>query len=312
MKKILMITAVLALAFTACKQKPTPTPEKDVTFNITVSNVTATEASVAVAPSVDTVFYYFDIMSASYASQFASLEAMADTMVAYLVEEVEYYAESGYGQHGYPTTLEEVCSKGADSYDFSGLDATTDYIAFAFVVDVKNKDAKGKVATASFTTGEVQNVSLLFELADSDTAIWFLPNNEDIEYFPTYIDADSIDDYGYSSAAEFFQDYADYLKELYESYYGAGAFEYNCLFSGPIYITKDALEAGHNYLFLARAYSAGVWNSDLVSIQFAGPTAAPKAPAKVQTKGQFNKQLKMKKAKKIQKATDFNRARQAK
>ena len=310
MKKILMITAVLALAFTACKPKPGPEPEPtpvETTFQITVSDITASEASVAVTPSVDTVFYYFDIMSASYASQFASMEAMADTMVAYLVEEVEYYAANGYGQYGYPTTLEEVCSKGADDYDFEGLDASTDYIAFAFVVDVKNQDATGKVATKSFTTQEVQNVNLLFELAQTDTAIWFLPNDEDLEYLPFIVDADSLNGY---TIAEYYDLYAEYLQYTYGEY-----FEYYCLMYGPIYISYDDLEAGHNYLFAARAYTAGVWNSELVTIQFAGPADTPKnAPAKVVKKGQFNKQMKMKNAKKVQKvnAADFNRARQAK
>ena len=314
MKKILMITAVLALAFTACKPKPGPEPEPtpvETTFQITVSDITASEASVAVTPSVDTVFYYFDIISATYASQFASMEALADTMVAYLVEEVEYYAANGYGQYGYPTTLEEVCSKGADDYDFEGLDASTDYIAFAFVVDVKNQDATGKVATKNFTTQDVQQVSLMFELATNDSSIVFLPNSDEIPYFLAIADADSLSAWGFSTPAEYFDAYAEYVASMYE-YYGY-PFDY-AMMEGSVYVLYEELEAGHNYIFMARAYTAGVWNSDLVLIQFAGPTDTPKsAPAKAVKKGQFNKQMKMKKANKVQKVNaDFNRARQAK
>ena len=49
---------------------------------------------------------------------------------------------------------------------------------------------------------------------------------------------------------------------------------------GPVYITYDMLEAGHNYIFAARAYTAGTWNSSLCQVQFTA-TVPNSAPAKI-------------------------------
>ena len=147
----------------------------------------------------------------------------------------------------------------------------------------------------------------MFELANSDTAIWFLPNNESITYFPAFADVDSLSVYGYASPAAYYADYAEYVKSMYE-YYGY-SFDYAC-FEGPIYVSKDELEAGHTYYFMARAYTSGTWNSDLFTTQFSAGVPT-NAPAKM-SKNEVRKQLKMKKAKKVSLNNEFNRARIAK
>ena len=313
-----MIFAVVALALTACDPKPKPT--KDVTFQITVSNVTASEATVAVAPSVDTVAYYFSVIQSSLAAEYASPEAMADSVLAYLVDMCEYFTS-----YGYDMTLDSVCSLGADSYDFEELDPATAYTAFAFAVDTKNEAVLGKMATATFTTGEIQNVSLSFQIVPNDTSVWFMPSNKNIEYVAFFVDQDSLASYGYNNPQNFFNDYCAYMVSEYQAYYDYYGIDYKVTLSdlatsGDVYVpyveTEDGetityIEQGHTYLWLAQACDHGVFNSDFISMPFSRLNAAS-APEKLQ-KGQFNKQMKLKKAKKIQKVNaNFNRARIAK
>ena len=295
MKKYLLIIAVVAFAFAACK--PQPKPEKEVTFQISVTDITASTASVNVIPSDTNVMYYYDVMTVAYYDELGSDEAVYADLKEYWDEVIAYYKEMGE-----TLTLEEFMSKGEDGWNYSGLTSNTQFYAFAFAVD-STYALKGKITKVNFATEEVQNVNLLFEPALTDTAIWFLPNNEDIDYFPFVLDVDSLNGY---TLAEYYDLYAEYIESMYGAY-----FEY-FLMSGPVYVSYDGLEAGHNYYFAAKAYTDGIWNSDLFQTQFAGPAAATAAPAKIE-KGGFNQQARMKKAKKIQKVnSDFKAEKMAK
>ena len=295
MKKYLLIIAVVAFAFAACK--PKPVPEKEVTFQITVTDIAASTASVKVIPSDSNALYYYDVISVEYYEELKSEEALATELKEYWEEVIAYYKEQGE-----TITIEDFLSKGNDGWDYTGLTPNTQYYAYAFCLD-STYALKGKISKVAFATEEVQNVNLLFEPAMSDTAIWFLPNNDDVDYLPFVVDADSLNGY---SVAEYYDLYAEYLQAGYGEY-----FEYYCLMYGPVYVKFNELEAGHSYYFAAKAYTDGVWNSDLFQTQFSVPSV-PNAPAKI-NKGGFNKQARMKKAKKVEPVKgDFKNAKMAK
>ncbi len=298
MKKYLFIMlAAASVAIVSCK--PQPKPEKEVTFEISVSDVTAQEATVSVVPSDTSKLYYYSVIPSETAATFESMEAMADTIMLYLKKQIDMYAA-----YGYTTYFNELTDKGNASYTFDALSAQTSYTAFAFVADTVNLVHVGKVAVKAFTTAEVPQVSLMFEAARTDSAIWFLPNNDEITYLPVYVDADSLNGY---TVPEFYQAYWEYIEATYGMYYTLDDF----VSEGSVYILYDKLEAGHNYIFAARAYTAGTWNSSLFQVQFTA-TVPNNAPAKI-NKMDFSKQLRMKKAQKYQPMNrDFKAAKIAK
>ncbi|MBE6324832.1 MAG: hypothetical protein E7074_07630 [Bacteroidales bacterium] len=298
MKKYLFIMlAAVSVAIVSCK--PQPKPEKEVTFEISVSDVTAQEATVSVVPSDTSKLYYYSVIPSESAATFESMEAMADTLMLYLKKQIDMYAAYGYTRY-----FNELMDKGNASYTFDALSAQTSYTAFAFVADTVNLVHVGKVAVKAFTTAEVPQVNLMFEAARTDTAIWFLPNNDEITYLPIYVDADSLNGY---TISEFYQGYWEYIEATYGMYYTLDDF----VSEGSVYILYDKLEAGHNYIFAARAYTAGTWNSSLFQAQFTA-TVPNSAPAKI-NKMDFSKQLRMKKAQKYQPMNrDFKAAKIAK
>ena len=128
--------------------------------------------------------------------------------------------------------------------------------------------------------------------------------NDEITYLPVYVDADSLNGY---TVPEFYQAYWEYIEATYGMYYTLD----DLVSEGPVYILYDELEAGHNYIFAARAYTASTWNSSLFQAQFTA-TVPNSAPAKID-KMAFSKQLRMKKAQKYQPMNrDFKAAKIAK
>ena len=107
MKKYLLIMlAVASVAFTACNQKP---KEKEVTFQISVTDVTATNASVNVIPSDTNALYYYDVFTVEYFNELGSDEAVYADLKEYWEEVIAYYKELGYTY-----TLADFMSKGED------------------------------------------------------------------------------------------------------------------------------------------------------------------------------------------------------
>ncbi len=290
MKKYLFIMlAAASVAIVSCK--PQPKPEKEVTYQIEVSDITSSSAIAKVTPSDASALYYYDLVSVEYYESFSSDQALVVDFVAYFNSVIKEAAEEGYS-----LTVDSFLTAGPDEYPFEGLAPETDYYIVAFQLDSTRTALKGKLTKFPFTTLEVQPVTLMFEPAMGDTAISFIPNSDEIAYLPALIDADTLATTGYT-AEQYFDAYATYLQQTYGSY-----FEYFCLMEGSAYIAFSNLEAGHNYKFMAKAYEAGVFNSDLAIVNFTVPTV-PNAPA-LKVKGQMNLQYKLKKAKKMEIAND--------
>ena len=111
------------------------------TFAVTVSDITSSGATVAVAPS-NSDTYYFDVIEKSVLDQYTDKKDFATEMVA---EIKDYYESNGY-------TLADALSSGSDSFSYEGyLEPNTDYYAFAVGVS-SNGAVTTDVTVKAFTT----------------------------------------------------------------------------------------------------------------------------------------------------------------
>jgi len=309
MKKYLLIfaVAVSAIAFNSCKPKNNPdnpdNPDKpstpEVTFQIAVTDITATTAKVSVTPSSESAFYYFDIIAAEYISEYSSDSAMVQDYVDYYEEMVEEYNKETGSHYSF---FDEFVSQGTDGLEYESLSPSTEYYAFAACLDTTDNHVYGKVTKVSFTTDEVQNVQFSLTATPTDTCVIFTPNNNSITFLQDYMDTDTLNAYivanGFTNAEQYFQAYMEYVGQMLV-YYGYTLDD--MAISGPFYIsyTDQYVTPGRPFTLMAQAYTGGVFNSNFVSVAFDIP-AASGAPAV--KKGQLNQQMKLKKAKKVQKA----------
>lgn len=276
MKKYLLIITAAVLAFSACGKKEEP--KKDATFQITVSDVAYDEATIKVVPSDTNTLYYFSVMEQSVFDEYTSEAELVAAHVSYWKRMIDAYA-----QYGYDLSLLDFLSKGNDEYTWDDLTANTVYYAYAFALDTAKQELVGKVQKVQFQTSEVPFVDFSISVATTDTAVWFTPNSDDIDYIATYADVDSMG--GYDNAT-YFEAYVQYLESYLAQY------DYtlsDATYYGKIYLGYDKLEASHNYVLLAKAYTAGEFNSNLVVASFSG-TPANAAPARMQS---FNKHARL-------------------
>ena len=264
-KYLMMILAVATLAFTACDPNK---PGKDaVTFQITVSDLTATTATVTVVPSDANVFYYFDICTEKYFND--SLKGDDKALAADIIE---YFDDE----------LLQVLSKGEtnNSYDFTGLTPGTKYIAYAFRVNAEAGELVGKVQKVDFTTTEIAQVSLSFQVTSNDTAFFFTPSSNEIEYLATMIQTDTLTAHNFTPET-YWEEYGlGYYKQMVYIYtmYGYSVDLSYFAMSGGFYIPFDSID-NQSYTFMAQACTEGVMNSDLFVTTFQKP-AASAAPLK--------------------------------
>lgn len=115
----------------------------DNTFNIGVSQITASNANVSVSPSNNDT-YYFDVAEKSLVDSYADKKAFAKELIDDLTS---WCANNGY-------VLGDALSSGADSYLFdNALEPNTDYYAFAFGVTA-NGDITTDITLKTFKTLE--------------------------------------------------------------------------------------------------------------------------------------------------------------
>lgn len=219
-------------------------------FSINVSNITATSATVMVTPSNQET-YYFDVLEQASVNNYDNL---ADFAVAYIDYLKEYSANYGY-------TIADILSSGNDQYTFSGLNASTNYYAFAVGVDA-NGTVTSDVAIESFTTlsngtgGGSTTSKNTFEvnvtnISSNSATISVVPSNSDTYYF------DLVEKEVYTQftdGQEFATAYIAYLKEYFESY---GYTVAELLSSGEDSWTYEGeLDPSTNYVAFAVGVSA--------------------------------------------------------
>ncbi len=133
--------------FKTLEEKEDPVPA-DMTFNIAVSDITFSSASVQVTPSTNDATYYWEIFETE------EIQGKSDAdLCAAIKENIEYTIEY-YGYFGYELTFADFLAQGTDSYDYTGLDANKAYTVIAVAMGTLGT-TNGAVAKYNFQTAEL-------------------------------------------------------------------------------------------------------------------------------------------------------------
>lgn len=127
--------------------------KKVYTFNVTVSDITATGVSVTYTPSDANIHFLPSCEKASYVEQFSTGEELA-------AADMEYFENaygSSYGNYGFDSYeslfLNGLCQTGTYRWDLDEMDPETKYVAYVFAVD-ENLNVVSDVFKKEFTTPE--------------------------------------------------------------------------------------------------------------------------------------------------------------
>lgn len=161
---------VVTLSFVACKDpQPEPGPGPDgptpteLTFDISVSDVTRTSAFINVTPS-DLEADYFTIIYNAYSVEQCATDA---ELVAKIYAEVAAYAESQ--DKSFVEYMAEHVKRGKlENHEVGGLTQATNYYLLVFGVDGNNEYAAStKVEMLKFKTSETQQSTCTFDIKAS-------------------------------------------------------------------------------------------------------------------------------------------------
>ncbi len=147
---------------------------KDVVFEITVTDIKQTEATISVVPSRD-VPYYYDYVEAAALDEYETEEAFAIAYVAFLKQQ--------YGQN-----LSEKLVTGPDSYTFTAEDmlaAGGDYYAFALAIDMQDTTYMPTVKLVPFSTPTnpyIENFTFEFNYNEETNKVTVIPSIETEPY----------------------------------------------------------------------------------------------------------------------------------
>ncbi len=121
---------------------------------LTVSDLTSSSVLLSVAPADATASYYFSAIDKAYFQQFAS-------DVDYIYDDLDYM---DYLAVDNDMTVAEVyaamLSLGADSYEYTGLDAGTEYVAYAYGMDSDGTITAGMIKQEFATPAEGSQASV--------------------------------------------------------------------------------------------------------------------------------------------------------
>lgn len=126
--------------------------KKDVSFTITVENVTYKSADITCVPSDETAYFLLSCETASYVDQFTTDADLIQADMEYFYKKYgESYAEYKYESYE-QLFLKGLCSVGTKEWTPSPLDPETEYVVYAFAVDAELNPITSTVPKVRFTT----------------------------------------------------------------------------------------------------------------------------------------------------------------
>ena len=134
--------------FKTLEQKEDPVPA-DMTFQIAASDVTFSSADVAITPSNNEAYYYWNLFEAEEIAEVSDADLCA-AMKENIEETIELYE-----LFGYDLSFEDFLSKGPDAHSFTGLSSQTTYTVVAVAMGTLGT-TNGAVAKYNFTTPKVE------------------------------------------------------------------------------------------------------------------------------------------------------------
>lgn len=133
-------------------------PVSDVTFEIKLSEPTASGVDVTVTPSSNEAVYYYDVLSVEVLK-----EAHSGDLAVYMTNMMKE-AVSSFGS--VEEAMKKLCTKGESSHSFSRLNSDTDYVAFAAGLNAQGV-VNTEIKSVSFRTAALaQGLSFKIEFSN--------------------------------------------------------------------------------------------------------------------------------------------------
>lgn len=259
MKKLfssfLLVGACIALLFTSCNHDPNiEIPLTQPPFNIEVSNVATTTATVAVTPLDKEVLYYFDVFDASVWESDATDAQIAEEILQLLLDDYEESKDFISEYYGIDNFADAYLSKGDDTYDFTGLKGATSYYVVAFAIDTVTNTVNSELTKELFITADIlpsENV-ISFEQDAEDKSLIYINTTNDDSYIWTYLSAAEMLEYNGDAQAAWTD-----MVEIFNEY---GLLDWVIVNGSDYFSTKDYLtdpsEVG-TYTLIAAGYDGG-------------------------------------------------------
>ncbi len=187
----------------------------EVTFEVSVTDVTSNGAFIEVAATPADAYFYFDVVDAAALDEMTK-EEVAEYYLGALLEDYAEYADIFREEYGINSFEEAYLPQGTDEYDYTGyFDAETEYAVVAFSVNIADGnytvgsvDASTTFTTLEATPVEPSNNTFTASIPEEVPGYFMItPSNEDT-YFYTMYEKEMVDYLG-----------AQYLLEYEISYY---------------------------------------------------------------------------------------------
>ena len=243
-----------------------------VTCNLEIMDVAQKKCTVAVTPSDEEGYYYCGYADKATLGNITDAE-LAENVMTNLKAMAKQYAAYGY-------TLKNFLQQGTKNLTASSLTASTDYVMFAFGVDVENEMAGAVVTRAEFRTKDVVPSNMTITL-QFDSASYITDSNDMVDtliYFSAHPSTDSETyllggaEKGYLTES-FGGDPATYMKNMEANYDKQGTLE-KYLRKGVFSIYAKNPEDNSQWVIIAAGYDGG-FSTKMFTLEYT--YIAPKA-----------------------------------
>ena len=139
-----------------------------IVFNLSVQlniiDITQKKCTVAVTPFDEESYYYCGYTDAATMGDMSDSE-LTENVLANLQNMIDQYASVGYN-----VTLKDLLLQGTKTLIASGMTASTDYVMFAFGIDVETETASPVVTRVPFRTLDVPVSNMIISIQYDSTA----------------------------------------------------------------------------------------------------------------------------------------------
>jgi len=256
-----IVTANLGNAVAACNVTVMNNP---VTLDLSVVDIAQKKCTVAVKASDQEGYYYCGYATPADVDKLSD-EELTTTILKNILAMLEQYKAYGYNY-----TLKDVLKKGDANLIASNLTAKTNYVMFAFGVDIETEKPGKKVTRLPFTTKDVVPSSMTFTIANDsvakvmsvskgDTTYSYtgyfkcVPSNDKEGYVFNGITAKLLDSLYNNDVMKYLTEMEAYYDQNYSSY---GGFE-AVVKPGTRQLTATKMVHNTKYILFAAGYDGG-------------------------------------------------------
>lgn len=277
------VTANLGNAVAVCNVIVNNNP---VTLKMSLVEVEQKKCTVAVDPSDKEGYYY-----CGYAPK-ADVDKLSDaTMTKNVMTNMKAIIEQ-YAAYGYNYTMKDFLQQGAKNLIASPLTANSDYVIFAFGIDIDSETASQTVTRLPFKTKEVVPSSMTFKIefdsiakiqkvSKGDTTYTYTgyfkctPSNEDETYVFTGVTPKALDSLYNNDPMKYLTEMEAYYDKNYSS---RGGFEGTMVKAGTRDIYATNMAHGTSYVLMAAGYKGGfTTEATTFNYTFVHPDSVPSA-----------------------------------